>query len=126
MAAATRPRDVYGSTMAVTMWRTRKTTDRSARLRWRPTLRKRGHDGLCQRTTVRTPRHTTAVNSTSDTIPAPRATSHRIWSVIGALLGGRAGIYVSNKSLARPLFRFDYAGATGAGQPPTRRISPST
>src|SRR5262245_40137528 len=77
--AAARPREVNGSRIAVTTWTPTKATDRSARLRWRPTVRNRGQPGVCARETARSPRQATALKRISETAPEPRVANHRIW-----------------------------------------------
>src|SRR6266436_4998931 len=77
MNAAAQPRLVNGSTTAVTICRARKTRVISARLRWRPVVRKRGQLVVCTRSVERMPRTTTHVSRISVTAPAPRVVYQR-------------------------------------------------
>src|SRR5947207_10611771 len=106
MTAAAQPREVNGSRTAVTTWIATNATERSARLRWRPTVRNRGQPGDCARATDRRPRHATALNRISETTPEPRVANHRIWVGIRGDSVGRSG-KVSEKSIegwTRPPF----------------------
>src|ERR1700693_6384148 len=59
------------------MCRARNTMVMRARLRWRPTVRKRGHPVLWTRRTERIPSTTTALRRTRLTAPAPRVVYQR-------------------------------------------------
>src|SRR5207253_9920150 len=80
MSAAFQPSPVKGSTTAVTMCSARKARVVSARLRWKPVVRKRGQAGVCHRMLETTPSTTTTLRRMSVTTPAPRVAYQRIVS----------------------------------------------
>src|SRR6202521_5325117 len=77
MKAAAHPRLVNGSTTAVTMCSTRKTSVISARLRCSAVVRNRGQRSLWTRSVERMPRITTVLSRISVTAPAPRVEYQR-------------------------------------------------
>src|SRR5438093_10315741 len=82
MSAAFQPSAVKGSTTAVTMCSARKAREISARLRWKPVVRKRGQAGVCHRMLETMPSTTTPLRRMSVTTPAPRVAYQRMVSLM--------------------------------------------
>src|SRR5438552_7725047 len=82
MSAAFQPSAVKGSTTAVMMCSARKAMVVSARLRWKPVVRKRGQAGVCHRMLETMPSTTTPLRRMSVTTPAPRVAYHRMVSLM--------------------------------------------
>src|SRR2546423_15654657 len=82
MSAAFQPSAVKGSTTAVMMCSARKARVVSARLRWKPVVRKRGQAGVCHRMLETMPSTTTPLRRMSVTTPAPRVAYQRMVSLM--------------------------------------------
>ena len=121
MTAAARPSEVNGSRIAVTMWRARKATDSSARLRWSSTVRKRGQAADWARATASRPRQATTLKRISETMPEPRVANHRIWVLIGSgSVRDGQGVHDGHR-IDRPTFRAGYASDVTLESAPASR-----